>query len=311
MKQMVSEITIGDYVFAYCHSVEVESTWKELGEKAVVELPNVRGILDKEIHVGDAVRIRLGYDDLLVTEFEGYVCRISPSIPLRIECEDEAWQLKQDTVSASWRSIELKDLLAYLAPSALLDSVPAMTLAPFALDNVTRAQALQAIRDIYGLAVYFRGPQLFCGLPYTERDVPSNDYHFQRNIADFGSLAYRRREDVKVKVKGISIQPDNTRITVELGDPTGETHTLHYYNLNAAELKQQAEEQMKRLRFDGYAGTFTAFGQPNTTHSGIVMLADDTFPERAGGYYVDRVVTSYDSRGYRKRITIGPTSTLA
>lgn len=307
MKAMGSEITIGNYVFEYVHRVNVESTWQKVGDTCIIELPNVRGQLDKDIKPGQEVIVRLGYDGLLVEEFRGYVVRVSPTAPLKIECADEIWQLRQETVSMSWKSVKLKDLLAYLTPGAMLDSVPDMTLAPFRLDKVTRAAALESIRSSYGLAVYFRGPQLFVGLPYTEQGVPENRYHFQQNCL-VGSLAYRRKEDVKVKVTAISLKPDNTRITVDLGDKDGEVHTLHFYNLTEAELKQQGTEKLARLKFDGYSGSFSGFGQPNPLHSSVVHLADDTYPERGGSYYVDKVVTSYSQSGYRREITLGPSA---
>lgn len=308
MKAMLSQIVIGDYEFDYVHSVSIESTWQKLGDTCVIELPNVRGQLDKVMRPGQEVIVRLGYDDLLVEEFRGYVTSVSPKAPLRIECADEVWKLRQETISMSWKSVTLKDVLKYLAPDALLDNVPGMTLAPFRLDKVTRAAALEHLHTTYGLAVYFRGPQLFVGLPYTEQGVAENIYHFQRN-ALFGSLVYRRAEDVKVKLTAISIKPDNTKITVDLGDSDGETHTMHFYNLTKAELEQQGKEKLKRLKFDGYSGALTAFGQPNPIHSSVVDLRDDTYPERAGKYFVDKVVTTYGPDGYRRAITLGPSST--
>lgn len=310
MKAMTSEITIGDYVFEYVSSVSVESTWQKVGDTCTIELPNVRGQLDKDIRPGQEVIVRLGYDGLLVEEFRGYVVRVSPAAPLRIDCVDEIWKLRQETVSKSWKSVQLKDLLHYLAPGAMLNSVPQMTLAPFRLDRVTRAEALETIRSSYGLAVYFRGPQIFVGLPYTEQGVADNKYHLQQNCL-VGSLSYRRKEDVRVKLTAISLKPDNTKITIDLGDKDGEAHTMHFYNLSESALKQQATEKMARLKFDGYSGSFTAFGQPNPVHSSVVHLQDSVYPERGGSYYVDKVVTSYSERGYRREITLGPTSATA
>lgn len=307
MKAMVSEITIGDYIFDNCHSVEITSGWQKLGDTAVIELPNIGGNLASKLKPGDAVEVKLGYDDLLVTEYTGYVVRVSPSTPVRVECLDEMWQLRQQTVSMSWKSTTLAEVLKYIAPDALLDQVPQMTLAPFRLDQVTRAEALEGINEQYGLAVYFRGPKLFAGLPYTEQGVAKEYYHFQRNCL-MGDLSYRRAEDVRVKVKAVSIKPDNTRIEVTLGDNDGELHSLTYYNLTVAELNQQATEQMKRLRFDGYSGNFTAFGQPNPVHGAVVELHDDIYPERAGNYYIDQVRTTYGQGGYRHIITLGPSA---
>lgn len=302
---MTSEISIGELVFDNCHAVEVVSTWQQLGDTATILLPNVEGRLASLLKPGDPVEVKLGYDGLLVTEFTGYVVRVAPTMPVRVECMDETWQLRQQTVSMSWPSIQLKDFLAWLVPGAMLDQVPQMTLSPWRVDGVTKAEALEAINEQYGLAVYFRGPQLFCGLPYTEQGIAEEHYHFQRNCLQ-GNLAYRRKEDVRVKVKAVGIRPDNSRLEVVIGDADGELHTLTYYNVGEAELRQQAEEQMKRLRFDGYSGSFLAFGQPNPVHGAVVHLYDEVYPEREGSYYIDQVITSYGPGGYRRSITLGP-----
>lgn len=307
MKAMNSEITIGDYIFDNCHAVEVTSTWQRLGDTATIELPNIEGRLASLLKPGDPVEVKLGYDGLLTTEFSGYVVRVHPTMPVRVECLDEAWKLRQQTISMSWKSVTLREVLSYIAPDALLDQVPEMTLAPFRLDEVSRSEALEGINEVYGLAVYFRGPELYCGLPYAQQGIAEEHYHFQLNCL-MGDLAYRRKEDVKVKVKAVSLMPDNTRLEVPLGDPDGELHTLTFYNLQEGELRQQAEEQMKRLRFDGYTGSFTGFGQPNPVHGAVVHLYDDVYPARAGSYYIDKVVTSYSPGGFRRAITLGPSA---
>lgn len=311
MKKMCSHIIIGDYEFNYVHAVRVESSWKTLTDTCAIEMPNVEGMLDKVVRAGQEVIVRLGYDDVLVEEFRGYVSAISPRQPILIECQDEMWKLRQQSVSKSWRSIGLKALLKELAPTVTLsNSVPDITLAPFRLDKVTVADALDTLKDQYGIAVFFRGPELYAGLPYMLDEEPFDwVYGIQANVASFGSLEYRRAEDVKVKLKAISIKSDNTREEVELGDSDGELHTLHFYGLGKAELKKQAEAKMGLLKFDGYKGSFLAFGQPNPQHSGIVELEDEKYPERAGRYFIDQVVTMYGPGGYRREVTLGKVAT--
>lgn len=306
MKAMNSRITIGQYVFNYCHQAEVNTSWKTLADTAVVELPNVEGMLEKQLKPGLPVIIELGYDGLFVEDFRGYVSAVSPKTPIRIECMDEMWKLRQETISKSWRSTTLEEVVRYIAPSALLASVPLITLAPFRLDKVTRAEALEVIKEQYGLAVFFRGPQLYVGLPYQLDEDPFLwRYHFQKNVASFGSLEFRRADDVKVKVKAISILPNNDRLEEDLGDADGELHTLHFFNLTRSELKKQGDEKMKLLKFDGYKGSMLAFGFPNAQHSGIAVLDDGKYPERKGRYFIDAVKVTYGPNGYRREITPG------
>lgn len=305
MKSMNAHIAIGAYEFRYVHRVTVESSWKTLADTCTIELPNVAGQLEKAIRPGDAVVVRLGYDGVYAEDFRGYVSSVAPGTPVRIECMDELWTLRQRSITKSWRSTTVGEVLRELVPGAVL-RVPEVTLAPFRLDRVTVADALQVLKDQYGLAVFFRGPELYAGLPYGIDSPPEvYRYHTQRNVASFGSLEYRRAEDVKVKVKAVSIRPDNSRLELELGDSDGELHTLTFYGLSLAELRQQAEERIGLLKFDGYKGSFTAFGFPNAQHSGVVDLTDGRYPERGGRYYIDDVKVTYGPGGYRRDITLG------
>lgn len=305
MKAMNAHITIGGYDFHYVHKVEVRSSWKTMGDTCTIELPNVEGQLNKELKPGMEVVVRLGYDGVYTEDFRGYVANIRPTSPVHIECMDEMWRLRQETITMAWRKVTLKEVVQHIVPSALV-TVPDIVLSPFRLDRVTRAAALQVIKEQFGLAVYFRGPELYVGLPYGIDAQPLEyRYHFQRNVASFGSLEFRGADDVNVKVQAISIQPDNTRIEVELGDADGEQHTLHFYNLTEAELRKQAEERIGLLKYDGYKGSFTAFGLPNAQHSGVAVLQDERYPARGGRYFIDDVAITYGPSGYRREITLG------
>lgn len=305
MKAMNARITLGDYVLENVHSVTVDSSWKTLSDTASIQVPNMQE-LDKKVGPGDDVIIELGYDGVYSEDFRGYISSVSPDIPLRIDCMDEMWKLRQETISNSWSSTNLEDVLRYVAPDAQLENVPSVKLEPFRLDKVTRAGALDVIKEQFGLAVFYRGPQLYVGLPYgIDSDPLVNLYHFQKNVANAGTLQYRKATDFDVKVRAVSIMPDNTRQEVEVGDNDGELHTLHFYNLSKSELKDQAEQKLGLLKFDGYKGALLAFGFPNTQHSGIVDLQDGHYPERAGRYWVDRTVITYGSGGYRREIHLG------
>lgn len=304
MVAMNSYITIGDYEFTACHSFETNKSWKKLVQTAVLKLHNIEGLL-KAIKVGDPVEIYAWYDnDARVLEFQGYVSEILPKIPVEIRCEDEMWKLKQETVSQSWKRISLKDLLTYLVPGATIEA-PDVTLSPFRLDKVTKATALQKLKDEYLLTLYFRGKTLFAGLPYIEKGLPEVVYHFQKNaIAE--NLVYKNKSDMKLKVKAISVLPNNTHITKEYGDPDGDMITMHYYNKTEAELDRLGKEAAERQKYDGYKGNFRSLGGlPFCDHSYTCWLEDDNYPEREQGVFADAVKTEYGPNGWFRTITPG------
>ena len=76
------------------NSVQIESGWKFLTDRATIVLP--RKVKDFDRHdirevfrKGDPVVIRLGYDDVLHNEFSGFVSQVAADIPILIKCEDE------------------------------------------------------------------------------------------------------------------------------------------------------------------------------------------------------------------------------
>lgn len=82
--------------------VEVHTSVDRFTDTARVTLPRlakVRGMeernLTKIIQRNDKIEIRLGYDDRLDTVFKGYIRSVSSRNPMVLECENEAWELKQ------------------------------------------------------------------------------------------------------------------------------------------------------------------------------------------------------------------------
>ncbi|WP_317899420.1 hypothetical protein [Aurantibacillus circumpalustris] len=301
---MNSYITIGDYEFTHCHSFTTTKSWKQMTQTASIKMHNIAGLLGA-IKVGDAVEIQGAYDDEYITEFKGYVSEILPTMPVEIKCEDEMWNLKQTTKSGSWKSITLKNLLKFLVPDATIDC-PEVTLSPFRIsENTTVAYALQKLKDDFLLTSYYREKTLFIGLPYIEKNLPEVVYHFQKNAKATG-LIYKRKEDLRIKVKAVSVLPNNQRIEKEFGDSDGNSITLHFYNKQESELKALAQEQIDRMKYDGYKGTFRSLGgRPYVDHSWTLWLEDDYFPEREQGVFADMVVTNYGPEGYNRTITPG------
>lgn len=340
MVRMNSEITITNaegrklILKNQVNSVEIEQTWKNLTQRATIKVPRYKQLVtaDKDgykIKVGDTIQIKLGYDNKLNIEFAGYVSLVKPTSPIEIECEDEMWRLKQTVTSFSWEKTTLIEVLTFLVPGAILNHLPDITFTDgFRIDGISKAEALNKLKEQYGLVVYYRTnaegfPDLYVGLAYNQPGFKNVKYHFQKNAIPEG-LEYRAADAVKYKIKAISILRDNSRVEVTVGDDKGNKGevygndgskycevTKHYYGVTDANvLKKLAEEDRKRMVYDGYSGSFKAFGLPLIQHGDTAELDDDRYPERKMGkeklkVFVDGVAVSYDSNGFKRTITIG------
>lgn len=312
--KLTCKITVSNYVFTYANEVVIESAWDNFEDKATIKLPDLARFEGVNVKVqnllktGDRVEIELGYDGNNTLEFQGYISEIKPKVPFEIVCEDETYQLKRSkAITASYTSIDLATLIKTHLPEVTLDTkTPQITLENLRVRNVTKAELLQELKEKYLLAVYYRKGKLYVGLPYFDKigSAPVL-YDFQKNIVT-ENLAYRKKEDVKIKALAYSINKGGAKIEVEVGDKDGEVRTLPYQNITSKEvLKQQAELDLEKLKFEGYQGDFVAFGLPYIEHSDSVQLTDARYPNREGRYLVDKVKTVWGVRGFRRTINLG------
>ena len=299
-------ILIGKYKFNYVNHVEIESSWQHGVATAKVIMPGLKKYLTAEINIGDEVQIWCGYKGYdMQLEFAGYINKIAPKKHFEIECEDEMWQLKRKMIKQSWRSIDLADLIKYIYPAADVTKCPKITFSPFSI-NSSAAKALQTLVDDYGIMVYFRpNKTLYAGLAYGDTNVSKVNLHLQKNVAE-NDLTYRSKDEVRIKIKAVSLLPNNTMKKVDAGDDDGEERTLHFYGIKSeAVLKQQANAMLESLKIEGYRGELKSFGIPFYQHGDTANIIDGVYPERGGEFNIDKVKVEFGMQGYRRTATIG------
>jgi len=281
-----------------------------LVDTAIIRLPQKYNgeYLASKINTGDQVEIHLGYHPDMILEFTGYVSEIRPNIPVEILCQDSMYKLKQQKPSPVNHTGTLKSLLQILVPGINAE-VPDINLKNFKVDGKgSVAYALKKIKESYGLDVYFRGDTLFAGLPLSDSAAVNADkvvYNLQKNVIN-PRLNYRKVGDVKLKIKAISLLPNNTKLEATTGDEDGALKTLHFYNLSTkAELLVQAEETLKHLKYDGFEGSLLGFGAPYCIHGQVAAIEDPRFESRKGNHFINRTVTSFGTGGFRRRIFLG------
>ncbi len=294
-------------------NVRIEKSWKVLTDTAIITLPRNVADFDKQkvsdvFRPGDPVTINLGYNGQFTQEFIGFVSRVSADIPIQIHCEDAMWKLKQIPVHTSFPKATLQELLFTIVEDYAVDALE-VDLGKVRYANTTVAKVLDDLKRTYGLYSYMSDDTLVCGKIYgDDTNIAPVTLHLEKNVHKNGNrLEYKNADDLNIKVKAVSTMPDGKKISVEVGDETGETRQLTYYNItNEADLKKLAEEDLRKFKVDGYRGTLTTFGLPVVEHGYKVQLESDLYPDRAGLYYVESVSVRFgEGYQYSRTITLG------
>lgn len=308
MIRLTSKVHIGKHTFNGLVEGEITSAWDTFTDTCTLTFPH-RLDWDKElkdyIKRGDKVDIHLGYNEDNKLAFTGYIRSIKASIPVQIELEDTAYLFKRNTTTFSIKDATLADVLDKIVPShiPIARQPDKLGLAAFRISNMTPAQVLEEVRKNYFQKFWFRDGKLYAGLAYWPETRQTHKFHFQKNIIKH-DLEYLDEDQVKIKLKVISVDKDNKKKEYEYGDPEGEQRTIYYYGKTKADIDAIAEEEIKRMRYSGYRGSFTSFGEPYVNHGDEVVLDDNDYPERTGGYLVKSVTRSFGSGGYRQDIEL-------
>ena len=319
---LTAHIEIGNYIFKQVHGVTIIKSVDLLSDTAEIELPMSalfgntevgfeRKQLEQEIKAGDAVKITLAYKDVIETEeFNGFVRFIKPNVPtVTIECEDAVYVIRKKQITKNFGKTTLLKVLQYIVEGtgvALAGDIPEVIFDKFLLKNVNGAQALEKIKEEYGLYIFIDdNNNLFAGLRQTKNIGLTQIYNIYENVVSH-DLKFRKAEDVRISLKVIGVLKDNTKIEVIVGDTTGEQRTLYKYNISdKAALKNIGEAELSDMKFDGYEGSITSFLTPYATRGYNAQIIDKNYPERTGNYFIPKVTTTFNTSGARRKVELG------
>lgn len=302
--------------------IAFESSFKDPVSKGSITLPRNIRLYNKDgktiaspeeafkklFKRGDKVSISWGYNGKLTKEFEGYVTTVSADIPVVLEFEDEMFKIKRMPVNFSSPNITLQELLETIIPGYEIDALEQVTLGSVRLPKTQVGPVLEKLQTDWGLYTYWKDGKVRSGKYYvTETGSDVETFHLERNCVST-ALNYKRKEDVKLKIKAVSTLPNGSKIEVDgIGDVDGDERQLTFYNVtNVKELEVLAKVEYDRFKVDGLDGSFTAFGIPSVTHGMKCRLVSGLFKEREGIYYIERVQKSFGIDGIRQQISLGP-----
>lgn len=292
------------------HSAKINKSFNSIMATGEIVLPRKisqfkQTTVKQLIRRGDQLEVWLGYNGNLQLELRGYVTSVSSDAPVKISIADQMWWVCQLPVHKSYQNASIPDVVRELIPGYLeVDAIDA-TVGPVIFKKTTVGKALNLLKDEFGLRTYMKGDTVVCGKLNT---ATGNTQHFiiERNVKPDAELKYRNADDVKVKLTATSVKSNGDKMSVEVGDPDGETRELSYYNIGSeSELKKLAEADLQKYKFDGYEGSFKAYGIPYLEPGDKCNLSSRQYPERDGEFAVEATsVTFDDSPMYERKITL-------
>ena len=291
-------------------AVEITRDTEKLTDECRITLPKKvkwDGEPDIPVRRGDMVSVSLGYDGELQAAFSGYVRDVGFKTPIVLVCEDEMFKLKQQPAQKkAYRNVDLETLLKDQGIGCEIRVFGEQRLGQYRVTADTVASLLGKLQQ-QGIRSFFRTedvlPVLYCGVLFERETSPSQVFATGLNIIDDQSLEQQQADTMRLRVKAVSLMPDNKKVKVEVGDADGELRVLHTYNKTESELKAWAEQEVKRLKRDGLTGSFKTFGYRLVDKLDVIGMKIDG--EKKGCYQVKKNVIKYDSGGFRQEITLG------
>lgn len=312
MYNTIWDIKIGKYKLLMVEEVEIHSSVDLLADSATINLPatnlNKRLDVESKIKIGDPVTIAFGYQPDLITEFEGYVQRISTDDgSIELHCEDGIYLTRKAIDDKVFTNATVSDIINYIANQIGGISVNCdVTIGydSFVISRATGYDVLDKIQEDTKANIYMKGKELNVHYPYVER-LGDVTYDFQRNV-EKSDLTYKRAEQRKFQVEVESIGKDGKRIVETVGTTGGDKRTKKVYGITSREaLKKIGENELSKLVYDGYEGSLTGWLRPILTPGYSAKVKDPDYPEKEGSYYVVAVTTSISSSGGVRKVQLG------
>ena len=314
MYRLTAKIIIkGDrqWEFDVCTAAEIERDTDALTATCKVTLPKKMKWDGQEkipVKRGDQITVQLGYDDDLQTAFQGYIRDVGFKTPCVLTCEDDMFKFKQmKAQKKAYKSVTLEQLLRDQQTGYEVKVLGEQSLGAYRVTAENVAALLGELKES-GIRSFFRyednKPILYCGVLFEHDTTVKQVFATGINIVSDSSLEQQQAENIRLRVKVVSLQPNNKKkVKVEVGDADGEHRVLHCYNKTEAEAKAWGEQELKRLKRDGLTGSLTTFGYKLADLLDAVGIKIDG--ERKGVYQVKKNVIKYGTGGFRQEITLG------
>ncbi len=352
-----SDITIDGIRLSGVHNVEVRRSMHSISDTAIIQIPRKAKMQEGKMQEdgtikilphtatevipgklftdGAAVTIRLGYNGDLREEFKGFIRRRTLSMPLEIECEGYARQMRQNvTVNGMLKSttvLEMMELAVGIKEIKDNKSVkvkkPKTDITIICQDDIpmhniqfTAFNGVQVTEEIKKLtlgtiSIFFITPTvLWCGFTYTPY-VDKNDPFGN------GEVNYRLGWNC-IKDNGLRERIVDEPVQVILNNTLATGHVVQSKSaaeyatkkekavLNSIQdkewMRKMANEKQYQMNYAGYEGYITGFLQPYCLPGYKANVRETDYSERDGTYMVESTKVIYGIGGARRVVELGP-----
>lgn len=306
------DIAIGGYKVKTLTEVKITTSVLNLSDTATITMPgqylNTWRKIEDKVHVGDAVTIKLGYDNNLETEFTGYLKRISrDNNSLVLECEDALWLTNKMVADMEYKSISLKELLtgilAQVDPKMTVECDYDFTYEKMVVFKSTALDVLKKVHEETKANIWFEGKTLHVHPVYQQAkgDKPVI-YDTEVNVQS-NELKWKDQTDRKILIEVAYTNAKGEISKQQFGVGGGEKVTRFVKANNEGDLKKAAENEYNLWNYSGYEGSLTGWLVPVVRAGGSVRLRDKERPE--GVYYVTGVEIEFGRNGAKRKVTLG------
>jgi hypothetical protein len=314
MFRMCWDITIGNFKLRLLEKVNVKKSVELLVDTAVITIPGA--VFNKTIEVenklkkGDAVTIKLGYNDELKEEFKGYLKDVkTDGGSIILECEDPIYLFRKSVKDEELKNAKVSSILNNVCSQIGGFSVSCdydFSYDKFVISNATGYDVLKKIQEEASPNIYLKDNVLHVHPQYSEifGDVV---YNFKTNIEKTGTdLKYKSKDDRKLLVVVESTDKSGKTIKVEKGTTGGDKMTVKLSGVtDKASLEAKAQQVLESKVYDGYEGSIQGWLIPFVDAGYKAKIVDDDYEYKNGTYYVISVETDFSQSGGIRKITLG------
>lgn len=299
-------IGIQKWRFNYISEIEIHKDIDKLTDTCTLKLPrNIKwkGYDSIPLKRGDQIKIELGYDGQNQLAFEGYITTIGLKTPIEITCEDSMFLLKQQTaIKKAYKKGNIKTILSDQNIAIPINVIGDQNIGKYRANFDTISALLNDLSK-KGIRSFIKYGELYSGIIFDEPLKRTQVYNNKINIIDDKDLKIQNAKDIKLRIKAVSLDANNTKTEVEVGDSDGEVRTIHSFNQNPKELKEWAEKQLARLKVDGLTGSFETFGSYICEKLDVIGIIIDS--KKQGEYQIKSNVITFGKNGFRQKIKLG------